>query len=140
MALIILLPGLSFPLTTCYFKSGNIKTTVLQRIIHFILSLGIYQIIVFLFYIDYNGAGQIKYTSIFAGFLGSLLFLSATKYMLKKEISFTQTGMTSVLSGLAFLPFAMFGRHGILMGLAVLLWTVINGHLLNQEYKISGNH
>ena len=137
MVMMIFLPGLTFPLTTCYYKSGNIKIPIVKNIIHFVLSFGIYIVIFFLFYIDYMGGGTGKFAIIFAGLLGSLLFQLLTKYLLKKETTWSQIVLTSILSGLAMLPFVLFGKHGILLGLAVLLWTTINGLLLNNEYKRS---
>lgn len=138
--LMILLPGISFPLTTCYFKTGNFKNPILKNIIHFFISLGIYQIVFFIFYIDFVGDGNGKFMIIFAGFLGSFLFQFMTKYLLKKEITFSQIVVTSVLSGIAFIPYVHFGKKGTLLGLAVFLWTIVNGILLNSEYKEANNN
>ncbi len=131
MTLMLFLPGLTFPLTTCYYKNGNITYTDLQKVSHLILSVGIYHGSVWLF----SGEGRIKYITVLAGLLGSLLFLIVTKYLLRKKISFTQIIFTSVLSGLAFFQYEVNGGQGIFMGIAVFLWTIINGLSLNFEYK-----
>jgi len=131
MSLMLFLPGLTFPLTTCYYKTNDNKYSDINRIVHLVLSVGIYHGSVWLF----SGEGRIKFITILSGFLGSLLFLLVTKYMLKKEISVTKIVLISILSGLTFLPYELIGRLGIFMGLAVFLWTVINGMTLNDEYR-----
>lgn len=131
MTLMLFLPGITFPLTTCYYKTINIKYSDLNRIIHLVLSVGIYHGSVWLF----SGEGRIKYITILAGFIGSLLFLLVTKFLLKKEISLMKIVLISILSGLTFLPYEIIGRLGILMGLAVFLWTVINGMTLNDKFR-----
>jgi hypothetical protein len=70
-----------------------------------------------------------------AGFSGSLLFLIATKYLLRKKIPYFHILGISVLSGLAFLLCAINERNSFYLGLAMLLWTVFNGLILNVEYK-----
>ncbi|HEU5289092.1 MAG TPA: hypothetical protein VFU05_00525 [Cyclobacteriaceae bacterium] len=131
MTLMLFLPGLTFPLTTCYFRTENARYSDSVRIIHLALSVGIYHGSVWLF----SGEGRIKYVTILAGLSGSLLFLFVTRYLLKKEIALVQIVLTSVLSGLAFLPYELIGRLGILMGVAVFLWTIVNGLTLNHEYR-----
>lgn len=131
MTLMLFLPGLSFPLTTCYFKPANIKYPGRNRVIHLVLSVLIYQVCVWLF----SAEARIQYITMLAGVLGSLLFLLATKYLLKKQITILTILYTSMLSGLSFLPYELIGRYGILMGLAVFIWTVINGITLNDEYR-----
>ncbi|GAA3930838.1 hypothetical protein GCM10022406_15190 [Hymenobacter algoricola] len=131
MSLMLFLPGLTFPLTTCYYRTDNIKYSSFHRIIHFVLSVGIYHGSVWLF----SAEGQIKYITILAGLLGSLLFQLLTKFILKKEITLTQIALTSLLSGLAFLPYELSERLGIFIGLAVFLWTITNGITLNKEYR-----
>ena len=131
MGLMLFLPGLTFPLATCYYKNNVIKNYDLLRIVHLILSILIYYGSVWIF----SGEERIKYITILTGFSGSLLFLLVTKYILKKEIKLIHILFVSILSGLVFIPYEIIGRLGILMGLAVFLWTVINGFLLNLEYK-----
>jgi hypothetical protein len=131
MGLMLFLPGLTFPLTTCYYKINDNKYSDLNRIVHLVLSVGIYLGSVWLF----SGEGRIKFITILSGFLGSLLFLLVTKFILKKEISIIKIVLISILSGLTFLPYELMGRLGIFMGLAVFLWTVINGMTLNDEYR-----
>jgi hypothetical protein len=130
MTLMLFLPGLTFPLTTCYFKTTN---TDIQRISHLVLSVIIYHGSVWLF----SGEGRIKYVTVLAGLLGSFLFLLVTKYLLKKNFSFIQILLTSIGSGLAFLQYEVNGREGLFMGIAVFFWTIINGLSLNIEYRKS---
>lgn len=140
LAVMFFLPGLSFPLATSYYHSGKIKNPILKNGIHFVLSFGIYIVIFFLFYLDYMGGGTQKYLMLFYGFFGSLFFQLLTKHLLKKEITISQIAVTSFLSGLALLPFILIGKNGIEIGLAVFLWTMINGKLLNDEYQRASYH
>jgi hypothetical protein len=127
----LFLPGLTFPLTTCYFRTVGDKTADTKKILHIILSIGIYHGSVWL----YTGEGRIKFITILAGLFGSLLFQLSAKYILKKNLTFIQIAITAILSGLSFLPYELIGRLGILTGLSVFLWTIINGLLLNIEHK-----
>lgn len=95
------------------------------------LSVAIYHGSVWLF----SGEGRIKYIAVIAGFLGSLFFLILTKYLLRKTISLTQILLTSIGGGLAFLPFELFEGEGLFMGVAVFLWTLVNGLSLNIEHR-----
>jgi hypothetical protein len=131
MTLMLFLPGLTFPLTTCYFRNVGYKRTDTQKILHIILSIGIYHGSVWLF----SAEGRIKFITILAGLFGSLLFQLSAKYILKKNLTFIQIAITAILSGLSFLPYELIGRLGLLMGLSVFLWTIINGLLLNIEHK-----
>lgn len=131
MRLMLFLPGLTFPLSTSYFKTKEIKYSETTRILHLILSIGIYHGSVWL----YSGEGQIKNITIFAGFLGSFLFMLLSKFILKKEITLQKIFFVSLISGLAFLPYELFGRIEILTGLAIFIWTVSNGMILNEEHK-----
>lgn len=131
MTLMLFLPGLTFPLTTCYYKTTITTYSGIQRISHLVLSVVIYYGSVWLF----SGEGSVKYIAVLAGFLGSLLFLLVTKYLLKKNISFFQILLTSIMSGLAFLQYEVNERQGLFMGIAVFLWTIINGLCINVEYR-----
>jgi uncharacterized membrane protein YjjP (DUF1212 family) len=131
MALMLFLPGLTFPLSTCYYKTENISYSYGRRIGHLVLSVAIYHGSVWLF----SGEGRIKYITVLAGFLGSLLFLIVTKHLLKKKISFVQILLISILSGLAFLQYEINGQEGLFMGIAVFLWTLVNGLILNIEHR-----
>jgi hypothetical protein len=131
MVLMIFLPGLTFPLTTSYYQTEKISNADARIIVHLIFSVAIYHGSVWLF----SGEGRIKYITVLAGFSGSLLYLILTKYVLQKKISFTQIILTATISGLAFLQYEMYGREGLFMGLAVCLWTIANGQLLNLEHK-----
>ena len=133
MALMLFLPGLTFPLTTSYYQTEKISNADARRIVHLIFSVAIYHGSVWLF----SGEGRIKYITVLAGFSGSLLYLILTKYVLQKKISFIQIILTATISGLTFLQYEMNGREGLFMGLAVCLWTIANGQLLNMEQKKS---
>ena len=136
MTLMLFLPGLTFPLTTCYYKPTKPSYSDIQRISHVVLSVIIYHGSVWLF----SGEGRIKYITVLAGLLGSLLFLLVTKYLLKMNISFIQILLTSIGSGLAFLQYEVNGRQGLFMGIAVFLWTIINGLSLNIAYRKATYH
>ncbi|MBK9256610.1 MAG: hypothetical protein IPM42_14065 [Saprospiraceae bacterium] len=131
MTLMLFLPGLTFPLTTSYYKTTNTSLSDIRKISHLTLSVLIYHGSVWLF----SGEGRIKYITVLAGLLGSLTFLLATKYILKNNISLIRILLTSVLSGLAFLQYEWNGRQGLYIGISVFLWTLINGLTLNVEYR-----
>lgn len=129
----LFLPGLTFPLTTCYFKTANITYSDIRSIGHLVLSVAIYHGSVWLF----SGAGRIAYITVLAGLLGSLFFLLSTKILLKKNITLIQILLTPIGSGLAFLQYEINGRQALFMGIAVFLWTLVNGLTLNVEYRKS---
>lgn len=130
VALMLLLPGLTFPLATCYFRTHNKKSDI-RNLLHAILSIVIYHSCAWMF----SGEDQVKYITVLAGFSGSLFFLLSTRYILKKQIDFIQIILTSILSGMAFLPYELISHSGSLIGLAIFLWTLFNGSLLNSAYK-----
>lgn len=127
----LFLPGLTFPFTTCYYKTKHSNYSYSRGMIHLVFSIGIYHGSVWL----YSDEGRLKFAPILAGFLGALLFLIITKYLLKKGITWTQIAISSVLSGLAFLPHVLSTKQVLFIGLSILLWTVINGFTLNRQYK-----
>lgn len=131
ISLMPFLPGMTFPLTTCYYKTELKSLSDFRKVIHFIISILIYHGSVWLF----SGEGQFEFITVLAGLLGSFVFLIVTKYILKMNISFIQIILSSILSGLAFLQYEVNGRVGIYLGIAVCLWTIINGHFLNIEYR-----
>lgn len=133
MGLMLFLPGITFPITTSYFDIED-KTSKLGIILlHIVLSIAIYHTSVWLF----SGEGRIKNITIIAGFCGSLLFLLATKMILKKDLAMMQIFIASLLSGLAFLPYELVARSGLLNGIAVFLWTITNGLVINIAYRRS---
>jgi hypothetical protein len=131
MILMQFLPGLTFPLTTCYFNLNDTKNKTANKLLHLILSTGIYYGSIWLF----SAEARIRFITVLAGFVGSLFFMIVTKYLLKKNLNLLNVGIVAVLSGLAFLPFELDKRHTIMMGLSIFLWTIINGLLLNIEYQ-----
>ena len=129
----LFLPGLTFPLATCYFdlETGNERAT--RKYAHFVLSVAIYHGCVWLF----SGEAQIKYITVLAGFIGSLLFLLATKYLLKKTIPLWQILVAALISGFSFLLFEAIHKTGLWLGIAVFFWTIVNGQLLNLAQQKS---
>ncbi len=134
--LMLFLPGWTFPLTTCYFNCNGTNPGSLRIQLHAILSVLIYHGSVWIF----TAEGRIKYITVLAGFSGALLFLIVTKYLLGKEITWFQILVYSITSGAAFLCYEFGNRDGLFMGLAVFLWTMINGQLLNHEFRKHHNH
>jgi len=129
----LFLPGLTFPLTTCYYKTAKITYSDIRSIGHLVLSVAIYHGSVWLF----SGAGRIAYITVLAGLLGSLFFLLATKILLKKNITLSGAGRIAYITVLAFLQYEINGRQALFMGIAVFLWTLVNGLTLNVEYRKS---
>lgn len=129
--LMLFLPGLTFPIATCYFETSEIKYSYSEKLLHLILSTGIYFGNLWVFLTFFRGEGVRP--SILYGLTGSLLFQIMTKYVLRKQITFTQIALTGILSGLSFWLYQL--ENEILGGLSFFLWTIINGQLLNYEYK-----
>ena len=130
MALMLFLPGLTFPITTCYVEPTDIKYSGYQRILHIAASVAIYHGSVWLFSLG----GKINYITVLAGIFGSLLFQFTTKFLLRKKLSFQQIALISIISGAAFLPYELSDIQGLFIGLGVLIWTITNGCLLNMDY------
>ncbi|MFM2386948.1 MAG: hypothetical protein RL660_1705 [Bacteroidota bacterium] len=126
--LMFVLPGITFPFTTCNYENIEAKHPVAIMMVHLSLSLAIYFGAVWL----YSAEGRIDYISILAGFLGSLLFMLLTKYLLNKEIALQHIILVAIISGLAFIPQTINRQSVILLGVAVFIWTVSNGFLLND--------
>ena len=126
MVLMFFLPGLTFPLLTCYLKRDYTNYSNIQFIIHLILSILIYYGSVYLF---------IEISSVFGGIMGSLFFQLETKILLKKAITWKQIITTCLLSGIGFIPYQFINHYGVSIGIGILLWTILNGHLLNNAYK-----
>ena len=90
---------------------------------------------IYMYYLVYDIIQQ--YITVLAGLLGSLFFLLSTKILLKKNITLIQILLTPIGSGLALLQYEIYGRQGLFMGIAVFLWTLVNGLTLNMEYRKS---
>ncbi|MFD1187945.1 hypothetical protein [Pontibacter rugosus] len=134
MVLMPYLPGVTFPLLTTYYNLPNDKRTDKKVFIHFVLSVLVNHGCVWL----YSGEGSMPHIVVAAGAVGSLLYLLTTKYILRKRLSLTMIWLASTSSGLVFLPYDLQGTKSFFMlGPAILIWTLINGLLLNREYKIS---
>ena len=118
------LPGITFPISTVnYIK---LKTTPIKVIAHIIFSVLIYYSNVWL----YSYQSDFKLSPIFAGLLGSLLFLVMSKYILKLNTKWNVIIFSSLLSGIVFIPIVLFEGNGISIGLAILLWTILNGVII----------
>lgn len=130
MGSMIFLPGVSFPLTTCYYDDKGVLELGLKQILHVLVSVIIYHGCVWI----YSGDRGMNFMAVLAGFLGSLLFMLSTKYILKKQISIFQILLVAILSGLAFINDELLSNEKI-TGLALFLWTVINGILMNYEFR-----
>ncbi len=138
--MMLILPGITLPLSTCYFKTGDTEAKMGLKIIHFLVSSLIYnrvtQFMIFnIFEIpNYYNAG-------ISGMLGSFCFLVSTKFLLMRDIRWSQILIVSIASGIAFgLPLLL--QHlpqlhlkNTVIGIAFFNWIVINGFFLNQRYK-----
>lgn len=134
MLLMLFLPGITFPLLTSYYNLPNDERTMMKLYTHIVLSALIYHACVWL----YTGEGRVHYITLAAGAVGSLLYLLISKYILRKKLPLIVIVMVSILSGLVFLPYELQGeRLPLLLATAIFLWTLINGLLLNSEYKTS---
>lgn len=136
---VIYFPGITFPLATSYFNTQHLKNRAVFILCHFIFSILLYFGCIVLFFVD----SETGVSSIFAGLLGSFVYLAVTT-RLHKEINEKQLLIAAVLSGLAFLPLilsVMIDARGLLraypIGFGVFAWTVINGYVLNSAYKKS---
>lgn len=123
------LPGITFPISAVnYIK---LKTTPIKVIVHILFSVIIYYSNVWL----YSYQNDFKLSPIFAGLLGSLLFLVMSKYILKLNTKWNEIIISSLLSGIVFLPIVLFEGIGISIGLAILLWTLLNGVIMYKSQK-----
>ena len=109
----------------------KLKTTPIKVIVHILFSVIIYYSNVWL----YSYQNDFKLSPIFAGLLGSLLFLVMSKYILKLNTKWNEIIISSLLSGIVFLPIVIFEGIGISIGLAILLWTLLNGVIMYKSQK-----
>ncbi len=128
-----ILPGFTFPITTTYFNLGS----TIQKLkigLHLLYSVALYYGIVWLTIASKDGA-----LWVLVGLIGSLLYLIPTKLILKKKLTYLQIFIGSILSGLIYLPttFLILSKDPLYYGILILLWTVINGVILNIEYRRS---
>ena len=122
------LPGITFPFTTCYFQSKINSITWLQKLIHFICSVGIYFASTLLFS-EFRFIHQVT-----AAILGAFFLLIVTKYLLIKNIPFKNIFIGSALGGLSFLPNIFFNTR-VTLGFELFLWTVFIGYIINLEFR-----
>lgn len=124
----LFLPGLTFPIATSYLNLQSITDKEQRITVHFIFSAITYHGVVWLFS---HGIREELYMTL-AGFTGSFFYLFSTKIFLQKKIPFLLILLTSVVSGFSFLPLALYPKP-ILLGLALLLWTITNGTIINYK-------
>ncbi len=135
MITMLFLPGITFPLCTCYFNGRTLRNKSLRIGVHLLLSIGIYYSAVWLFTID----GGSSWSGI-AGFGGSFLFLLATKILLNKGFSYRAIIISSILSGLIFVPVGQNPELGfIALALGLLLWPTINARAINSADNLERN-
>lgn len=128
--LMFVLPGVTFPLTTSYFQTGHLNYRFSRIFAHFCLSVATYYFIVCFTFPDHW-----IFPPVFTGFFGSLIYLVSTKYLLKKQLNWLEIIVVSMLSGCAFIPWML--DWGLFSSsFAVFTWTVVNGWLLNREYRL----
>lgn len=130
LSTMLFLPGITFPLTTCYYQSKTNTVSRYQKWIHFVCSVGIYHGSCWIF----SKFGTIY--QIASGMIGAFFFLIATKYILNKNIPFSHIFIGTILGGISFIPCIFFGRIMIL-SVCLLLWTIFIGYLINLEFKSS---
>jgi hypothetical protein len=132
--LMIILPGITFPLSTSYYHLPTTKHKELKQVVHFVLSAATYHGSVWIF----SGGHTIALSTVVAGFVGAALYLLFTKWVLSKRISYLIILLAAIASGLAFLPIELLhSRSPFLLGLAIFLWTMVNGLVLNRDYTTS---
>lgn len=128
----LIVPGFTFPILTCYLHTSDHLSGSPRAAIHLVLSMVIYHGCVWLF----SGVDHYSFLPGLAGFSGSFFFLITTKFILKVNLKFIHIVLVAIISGLCFLPLP-FMEGGLYMGAAVFLWTVANGFLLNREYRMT---
>jgi len=124
----LFLPGITFPLSTCYYHSKTNTVSRYQKWIHFICSVGIYYGSCWVF-----TKFEIIY-QIAAGMIGAFFFLITTKYILNKNIPFMHIFIGIILGGISFLPNIIY-KTRINIGIELFLWTVFIGYIINLEFK-----
>lgn len=138
------LPGITFPVTTSYYKNEKESYHLLLIITHILVSTIIYfmSVMMFLSGDPSTGVAQWALLPVFAGFLGSFFYLISINMFLNKQINWLQLFLTALLSGIAFSP-VMLERLGLIahkldeltISFSVFFWTVMNGWLLNKVYR-----
>lgn len=130
--LMLFLPGLTFPFSTFAFSSMSFRYHEIRIVLFIILSVADYYAMVWL----YSGEGYYSFLPAAAGFLGALLYHLAAKLLLNAPGALWKIFVTALLSGAAFLPYVFSQSNLLLLGMALLLWTVINGWLINASRKL----
>lgn len=127
----LFLPGITFPISTSYFRLENLNKKKLRIALHLVISIGIYYGSVRVF----NLENEYDWITPFSGFIGSLLYLISTKLILKLRLKFSHIILASVISAISFLPYEIWDNNIKLLGLAILFWTITNSMIINETKK-----
>ena len=123
------LPGISFPISTTNYRQLEIPK--IKIIFHVLISLLVYYGNVWI----YSFERSFNFSPILAGFFGSFFYLTTSMYILNLKIKWTKTLTVALLSGIAFLPNILLNGNGTSIGLAILIWTILNGILMYRTQK-----
>ena len=125
------LPGITFPISTSYFRLENLNKKKLRIALHLIISIVIYYGSVRVF----NLENKYDWITVFSGFIGSFLYLISTKLILKLRLKFSHIILAPVISAMSFLPYEIWSNNIKLLGLAILVWTITNSMIINETKK-----
>jgi hypothetical protein len=128
IGLMMFLPGLTFPFASTNFYTNVPQAHIGVLILHCFLSVLIYHGAVWL----YSGEGFFYLMPGIAGCLGSLLYLTITRYLLKVPVTATQIILTALCSGAAFIP-DILTKDEIGLGAAIFFWTIINWFVVDRQ-------
>ena len=115
------LPGLTFPISTTKYR--KLQTPKVKILLHILISVLVYYGNVWI----YSFERSFYLSPILAGFFGSFLYLSTSVFILKLKIKWTELLSFSLLSGMTFIPNILLKGNGTSIGVAIFLWTILNG-------------
>lgn len=127
------LPGITFPISSVNYM--KLKTTRIKVIIHILFSVIIYYSNVWLYLYENN----FELSPMLAGLLGSMLFLIMSRSILKLNIKWNEIIFASIISGIAFFPVIIFEGNGISIGIAIFIWTIVNGVIMHKSQNTPAN-
>ena len=125
--LMLFLPGVTFPIGTSYFNLSRLKNVELRIFFHFMLSVMLYHGTVWVSSLE----RKIDSIIVMDGFVGSLFYLIITMIIMSVRMKTLEILLISIISGLAFLPFAFIDNSITNCGIGVFIWTIANGVYLN---------
>ena len=123
------LPGITFPISTTNYSKLQIPKT--KIIIHILISFLVYYGNVWI----YSFERSFNLSPILAGFCGSFLYLTTSMLILNLKIKWTENITIALLSGIAFIPNILLNGNGTSIGLAILIWTILNGIVMYRTQK-----